>query len=394
MFDSTPLLAPDPILGLIKQFNEDKRPDKIDLGVGVYRNAKGFTPVLNAVKEAEKRVWETEDSKAYLGALGSLDFNRHLTKQVLGDSMSKPETIASIQAPGGCGALRLLSELIVRISPTAKVWVSDPTWDNHVPLIGEAGLELISYPYYDFETNEIKIDAMLEALSTAKQGDVVLLHGCCHNPSGADLTQSQWQQVLSLCHRQKLIPFIDLAYQGLGSSLESDAFGVRLATEIFDEVLVSISCSKNFGLYRERVGLAMVKCRSESTAHAVSSQLANIARGIYSMPPSHGAKVVATILESDFLSSLWIDELDAVQKRIKAMRTDLRSAFRAKLGDDRFAFIESQYGMFSFLGITPEQVRRLIDEFGVYMIDSSRINIAGLNEGNIDKFSTAVASVL
>jgi aspartate aminotransferase len=394
MFDSTPMLPADPILGLIQQYNNDKRPQKMDLGVGVYRNEKGLTPVLNAVKEAEKRILESEDSKAYLGALGCPDFNRLLREQVLGPSLANLQSITSIQTPGGCGALRLLAELIAKLSDEPRVWVSDPTWANHVPLIGEAGIELVTYPYYDFESRSINIEAMLEALSKAKAGDVVLLHGCCHNPSGADLTQPQWQQVLSLCHRQKLIPFIDLAYQGFGESLEEDAFGPRLAAEIFDDVLFSVSCSKNFGLYRERVGMAVVKCASANAAKAVSSQLASIARGIYSMPPSHGAKVVATILESDFLSALWADELNGMRNRIKHMRSGLRQALLSKVGDDRFRFIESQHGMFSFLGISEQQVQRLIDDHGIYMVDSSRINVAGLTENNLDAFASAVASVL
>ena len=391
MFNTLPQLPPDPILGLIAQFKSDPRPHKIDLGVGVYRDEQGQTPVLDAVKQAEQRLLNNETSKAYVGPLGSLQFNDLLAKLTLGETHSQLENVALVQTPGGCGALRVAAELIVRTSPKSRIWVSDPTWGNHVPLLGDAGVTLETYPYYDFATHSVRFDEMISALNAnARAGDFVLLHGCCHNPTGADLTQGQWQAVTDLCSKKGLIPFIDMAYQGFGFSLEEDAFGIRLMCDQLPEVLFVLSCSKNFGLYRERVGAVAVKSDAKAS---VSSHIATIVRGIYSMPPSHGASVVAEILADSVLRKCWEADVSVMRTRIQVMRKKLVDTVNTAGAEGRFNHIARQQGMFSFLGISPEQVNALAENHAVFMIGSSRISLAGLNDTNLPVFAQALLKI-
>lgn len=396
MFEQLTNLPSDPLLGLIEKYRNDPNPNKVDLGVGVYKDESGNTPVLEAVKAAEKTLLDNEQSKAYVGPAGNAQFNELMAQLVFGEEYSSlGARLTGLQTPGGCGALRVLAETLVVAKPKTKVWVSDPTWVNHMPLLGNAGVELDIYPYYDFSHSKLRFDDMISVLSDkAKEGDVLLLHGCCHNPCGADLDQDQWREVVSLCERLGLVPFIDMAYQGFGDDLEQDAFGLRLAAASLPELLLAVSCSKNFGLYRERVGAAFVVSESPIHAQAVDSHMKSITRGIYSMPPSHGASIVAEILGNAALADQWRAELSQMRLRIQSVRKGLSQDLSNKLGSSRFDFIPGEKGMFSFLGITPDQVEPLASNYGIYMAGSSRVNIAGLSSANIGYVSDSIAQVI
>ena len=397
MFEHLTALPPDPILRLLAEQRQDNNPQKIDLGVGVYKDAKGATPIMQAVDRAERILLETENTKTYVAPAGNAGFNSSMAKLLMGSDNPVLESgrLTVAQTPGGCGALRMAAEFLNLCKPGTRVWLSDPSWANHNPLLNSAGLETVEYPYYDYENCGIRFDAMMDKLeSEAKAGDVVLLHGCCHNPSGADLNQEQWQQVTELCLRKGLLPFIDIAYQGLGDGLDEDAYGVRLMAEKMPELVITASCSKNFGLYRERTGAVMLLSSNADNAAVAASRLFSIIRGCYSMPPSHGASVVDLILASDELTTVWQDELAAMRQRIHFLRGEVVSRFAAAGVDRDFGFIQRQSGMFSFLGITPEQVQRLKQDFSIYMVNSSRINVAGLSENNLDYFVSSVAQVL
>lgn len=384
MFEQLNSLPADPLLGLIEKVRNDSRAEKVDLGVGIYKNGEGLTPVLDCVKVAEQTILASEDSKAYVGPSGNAIFNTAMRKLVFGEhSNTLGDRLVGFQMPGGCGALRVLAETLVISKPACTVWVSDPTWVNHVPLLCSAGIELKTYPYYDFEHSSLRFADMLQSLEQASGGDVVLLHGCCHNPSGADLSKQQWDQVVELCQRKALVPFIDMAYQGFGDGIDDDAYGVRLAASKLPELLVAVSCSKNFGLYRERVGAAFVLAEHQSVAAKVDSHMKSITRGMYSMPPSHGASIVATILSSQSATQNWTHELHDMRSRISSLRVQLSEGLRNATGSSRFDFIEHQKGMFSFLGIDQAQVSALARDYGIYMADSSRINLAGLNANNM-----------
>ncbi|MGI9295277.1 MAG: aromatic amino acid transaminase, partial [Pseudomonadales bacterium] len=323
MFEDLQNLPEDPILGLMAAFRADPNPNKIDLGVGVYRNDAGATPVLRAVKEAERRLEASEDTKAYLPQMGDPTFNRTIVELLFGaDHVAVTEQrVRSVQTPGGCGALRIGAEVIKRSRPDARVWVSSPTWPNHIPLIGGTGLEFKEYPYYDRVAHRIDFNAMLSALEQAKANDVVLLHGCCHNPSGADLNPDQWREVAALAAHIGFTPFIDIAYQGLGQGLQEDALGIRWMTANLPELLVASSCSKNFGLYRERTGAIIFVAAQADQAERTQSQAAHAARQIYSMPPAHGALIAGAILESDELRASWEEELTEMRDRLNGMRS-------------------------------------------------------------------------
>lgn len=396
MFDSLSLLPPDPILGLMAKFRADPRPDKIDLGVGVYRDDAGNTPVLACVKEAEQRILQSEDSKAYVGPAGNLHFNRLIAELALGSDHPAltNQRLAVLQTPGGCGALRVAAEVILRANKSSCVWVSDPTWANHVPLLGNSGISLKHYPYYDYTGRQIKFAEMCEQLRRIPKGDYVLLHACCHNPCGADLSQEQWREVAEIARTTGFIPFVDMAYQGFGAGLDDDAYGLRLLAELLPEMVFTISCSKNFGLYRERVGAVCVVTPHEETANCVSTHLANIVRGIYSMPPSHGATIVEQILADEELRVSWQFDLNTMRQRILAMRSQLVDEMWKRGIEKRFDFITGENGMFSFLGLSPEQVNTLAVEHAVYMVDSSRINVAGLNKRNLNYFCDSLAAVI
>ena len=397
MFESLQVLPQDPILGLMAAYRKDDNPNKVDLGVGVYKTPQGDTPILESVKKAEQYRLENEATKSYIGGPGDAVFNTGMRKLALGEGHPAllANRVVSIQAPGGCGALRLGAELINRIRKGATIWMSNPTWANHVPLFGEAGLQIKEYPYYDRENCAVRFEEMAATLQNdARAGDVLLLHACCHNPCGADLNIGQWAAIAELCAGKGLIPFVDMAYQGFGAGLEGDAAGLRLVGGKVKEMLVSISCSKNFGLYRERIGMLMVIAETAHAAEAAGSQLINIARGIWSMPPAHGAAIVGAILSSDELTARWHGEVAEMRNRINGLRALAVEKLNAACSGADFGFIRKQFGMFSFLGITEQQVNRLKQEFSIYMVGSSRINVAGLNDGNIDYFAESVAKVL
>ena len=393
MFESLKQLPQDPILQLMQMFRDDTRPDKVDLGVGVYKDDAGNTPIMASVHEAERRLLEGETTKSYVGPAGAAGFNEAMARLILGDSNSliRDGRTSVIQTPGGCGALRMAAEFFRLCQPDTAVWVSTPTWANHMPLLGSAGLNIREYPYLNRETLTVDFPAMLETLEGAKAGDVVLLHGCCHNPSGADLAFDQWKAVTELIQRKGLLPFVDMAYQGLGEGLEEDAAGLRYLAGQVPEMVIAASCSKNFGLYRERTGALMLISATGAINTAATSQLLSVVRSHYSMPPAHGAAIVETILGDDALRAGWQSELGGMCERILRLRHAFADAL-APVGD--FGFIARQRGMFSFLGITPEQVRQLRQVHGIYMLESSRVNVAGLNDRVLPKVSSAIRSVM
>jgi len=396
MFQSLSALPADPILGLMTAHRADSNPLKIDLGVGVYKDERGATPVMAAVKDAEAILLNSQTTKTYIGPAGAADYNALVAELVLGESLATDlqQRRITFQTPGGCGGLRLAAEFIKRSKPDARILVSNPTWANHIPLLGEAGLQIEEYPYYDYSRHSIRFDEMMSSLSTAGPGDLVLLHGCCHNPCGADLDQTQWQAVRDIALKNGFTPFVDLAYQGLGDGIEEDGYGVRLLAESLPELVIVSSCSKNFGLYRERTGSLTVLCETTQSMQASASQIASIARAIYSMPPDHGAAVVATILADVALHDNWLQELAVVRNRINKLRSQLVNALKAKGVARDFSFIEKEKGMFSFLGISVDQVQTLIRDYSIYLVDSSRINIAGINDNNIDYLTDSLIKVL
>lgn len=396
MFASLDTLQPDPILGLMAEFRADPNLCKVDLGVGVYKDEHGTTPIMSAVKEAERKVLAEEQTKSYIGPAGVPEFNESIKELIFDKSHSALQSgrLATVLTPGGCGALRVGAELLMRSEPGARIWVGDPTWANHIPLLGNAGLKIEQYPYYDRANSRLKFDEMLTALEQTTEKDTVLLHGCCHNPSGADLSPEQWQSVTDLAERKGFMPFIDLAYQGLGLGLEEDAYGARLMAERLPELIVASSCSKNFGLYRERVGSLSVLGTSNTAASTALSHVNNIVRGMYSMPPSHGGAIVAEILRDPKLFASWQTELTSMQDRINDNRRLLVEKLRLAGVERDFSFIEGQRGMFSFLGISSEEIKRLKTEFAVYIVQSSRANVAGLSPDNIDYVVDALVQVL
>ena len=393
MFEALKQLPQDPILQLMQMFRDDTRPDKVDLGVGVYKDDAGNTPIMASVHEAERRLLEGETTKSYVGPAGAAGFNEAMARLILGNgnSLIRDGRTSVIQTPGGCGALRMAAEFFRLCQPDTTVWVSTPTWANHMPLLGGAGLNICEYPYLNRETLAVDFPAMLETLEGARAGDVVLLHGCCHNPSGADLTFEQWRAITQLIQRKRLLPFVDMAYQGLGEGLEEDAAGVRYLAGQVPEMVIAASCSKNFGLYRERTGALMLISATGVTNIAATSQLLSIVRSHYSMPPAHGAAIVETILGDDALRAVWQSELSGMCERILSLRHAFAEAL-APVGD--FGFIAQQRGMFSFLGITPEQVRQLRKEHGIYMLESSRMNVAGLNDRVLPRVASAIRRVM
>lgn len=393
MFETLQTASADAILGLIAEHRNDPRAEKIDLGVGVYRTEQGVTPVLDVVKRAEQGLIDTQNSKAYIGTAGAADFNAAMQSLTFGD-FGAEDRLVTIQTPGGSGSLRVAAGMILRASPDASIWVSEPTWANHVPLLAGAGLKLKPYPYYDTENHVIRIDAMLEVLRSAPQGDVVLLHACCHNPSGLDPSEDQWRAIADVVVERKLIPFIDMAYQGFANSLDADAFIVRHMADRIPEMIVSTSCSKNFGLYRDRVGTLSLLSADKSTRDVVNSQVNNLVRTIYSVPPDHGAAVVSLILNDVELRRDWETELTQMRERLKDMRVLLSDALQDVAPGRDFSHLVRATGMFCFLGVSAEEVARLKKDFGVYMVDSSRINVAGITADNVSYLATSIAATL
>lgn len=395
MLDVLPRLPDDPILGLAAACRADPSPHKVDLTVGIYMDEDGVCPVFGAVREAQAALLAEESSKAYLPPAGVPAFNTGMQRLVLGaDSAALEDSrVSSIQAPGGCGALRIGAEIAQAAAPGARVWVSDPSWPVHMPLLGSVGLAFETYRYYDAATRGVNFEGMLEDLKPAGRGDLVLLHGCCHNPCGADLSAAQWQTLGDRAEAQGFTPFIDIAYQGLGAGLEQDAAGLRHLAARLPEMIIAASCSKNMGLYRERTGCTIFLCKDAANAQAVLSQAKVAARRVYSMPPAHGALLAARVLTDAALTRRWEQELQRMCARINALRADLVDKLQAATGRD-FAFIRGEKGMFSFLGLSAAQVDTLRQQHSVYMLGSSRINVAGVNARNIDYLANAVAAVL
>jgi aspartate aminotransferase len=396
VFDKLKPLPADAIIGIMAMFRADPSERKIDLSVGVYQDDAGRTPILECVKQAEKQVLDAEDTKTYVAIAGNSGFNRGMEALLFGEAHPALTggRVATVQAPGGSGALSVAGHLINRAMPGARVSLSDPSWPNHLPLLRLAGLELEQYPYYDYDAHRVDFDAMASAVESMRAGDLVLIHGCCHNPCGADLTDDQWRALTEICSRNGVVPFIDFAYQGLSEGLDTDAYGVRLMAEHLPEVVVVASCSKNFGLYRERVGIASVVARNAEQRETAFSNLSNVARGLYSMPPDHGAAIVARVLHEPALRELWIEELDAMRERLNGLRRLFVDKLRERKPDRDFSFIADERGLFSFLGISKEQVVRLREEFHIYLVESSRINIAGINPANVDYVADSIAAVL
>ena len=393
MFETLQSAPADKIIALIGLYRADPRPGKIDLGVGVYKDRDGRTPVMRALREAEKRLLQGQDTKTYLGLPGDTGFNTAMVKLAFGPNADMTR-IRAAQAPGGSGALRLVAELLSRTRPGATVWLSDPTWPNHPPVMRGAGLMVRDYPYFDAASGAVRFDDMLATLGAAEPGDIVLLHGCCHNPTGANLDIAQWASVTDLVVERGLLPFVDIAYQGFGEGLDADAAGLRLLAAKVPEMVVASSCSKNFAVYRDRVGAAMILARDGAQADVAMSQMLAAARAMYSMPPDHGAAAVRMVLEDDGLRADWEAELEEMRLRMLRLRVQFADALRRQSNSDRFDFIASHRGMFSRLGLTEAQVERLRAEYGVYMVGDSRINVAGLPEDGMDDLAKAVVSVL
>ena len=377
----------DSLIALIGMVDADPRPEKIDVGVGVFRDGAGNTPILKVIKEAEQRLVDTQPTKAYLGSAGDKKFAELLRPILLGPHAGDAR-IVGLQTPGGCGALRLGFELLAQANPNARVFVGTPTWPNHPPIIRAVGLSQVDYPYYERGQGVIRFEDMIAALKDGEPGDIALLHGCCHNPTGADLDQDQWRAVAEAVVERGLVPLIDIAYQGFGRGLDEDAFGVRLMLDKCDEVIVAQSCDKNFSVYRDRVGSVWLKTASVDASANALSHLFKIAREMWSMPPDHGAAAVHIVLEDPELHERWLGELTAMRDRINSVRQRIAAA------DPRLAFIGRQFGMFSMLPLSPEQVLKLRVENAIYMADSGRFNVVGLSDDQIDRFTAAVVGAL
>ncbi len=391
MFDKLTQQPPDKILQLMQMFKEDPRTDKVDLGVGVYKDATGLTPIMRAVKSAEKKLWELEDTKSYTGLAGDAGYHDAMIDLMLSDAVER-EQVAAAATPGGTGAVRQALELIQMASPDATIWISAPTWPNHPSIIKYLGMPMAEYRYFDAETRAVDFSGMMTDLSQAKSGDVVLLHGCCHNPTGANLNASQWQEVADLLSSKGLIPFIDIAYQGFGDGLEADAYGVRHLAKTQTELLIAASCSKNFGIYRERAGCLMAVSRDSAKTKLNQSSLAFLNRQNFSFPPDHGTRLVTMVLTDPALRSEWETELEAVRNGMLGLRQQLATALQKRTGSDRFGFLADHRGMFSRLGATEDQVIRMREDHGIYMIGDSRMNIAGLNEATIPVLADAIVA--
>ena len=395
MFDSLPVLPPDSILGLAAACRADPNPDKVDLTLGVYMDETGLCPVFEAVQQAQQALVSEERTKVYMPPQGDLDYLNGIRSLVFAETglTTLGDRTSAVQTPGGCGAVRLGAEVLYAAAPEATVWVSDPTWPVHIPLMGSVGLQFKSYRYYSSDMKGLDFEAMLADLESAKPGDVVLLHGCCHNPSGVDPTLEQWCVLADLMSERQLLPMIDFAYQGMGAGLDQDAAGIRAVLERVPEMIIAVSSSKNIGLYRERAGAVVFVGGDARAAEAMASQAVSAARRVYSMPPAHGALLAGRVLSSAQLRSSWEAELGQICERINGLRGQFQEALTTATGRD-FGFIGTEHGMFSFLGLSVEQAQRLREEQSVSMLDSSRINIAGLNANNLGRVVEAVASVL
>ena len=396
MFEHIKAAPADPILGLGEAFKSETRKNKINLGIGVYKDAQGTTPIMRAVKEAEKRLFDKEKTKNYLTIDGIADYNERTKELLFGkdSEVIQSNRARTVQSLGGTGALRIAAEFIKRQTKAQNVWISTPTWPNHNAIAKAVGIQDKPYRYYDAAKHGLDWDGMIEDLSQAQKGDIVLLHGCCHNPTGIDPTPEQWETLAKLSAEKGWLPLFDFAYQGFGNGLEEDAYGLRVFLKHNTELLIASSYSKNFGMYNERVGAFTLVAEDEATAARAHSQVKTIIRTLYSNPASHGANTIALVLKNDDLKAQWIAELDEMRGRIKAMRQKFVELLKAKGATQDFDFIIEQNGMFSFSGLTPEQVDRLKNEFAIYAVRSGRINVAGITDDNIDYLCESIVKVL
>ncbi len=391
MFETLTPQPPDGILGLVAAYRADPRPDKIDLGVGVYKNADGVTPIMGAVKKAEQMLWGSEATKAYTALAGDPAYLDAMTGLVLGGAVARGQ-VSALATPGGTGALRQGFELVKMAKPDARFWISDPTWPNHPTMLAHLGIEVCKYRYFDAETRAVSFDAMMADLAGIGPGDVVLVHGCCHNPTGANLNPGQWQDLIAHLQATGAVPLVDIAYQGFGDGLDEDGAATRALASALPETIIAASCSKNFGIYRERAGILMV-VTGEDRKSVTQGILGYLNRQNYSFPPDHGARLVSMILTDDALRADWTSELEAVRLSMLDLRRTLADALRDATGSDRFGFLAEHRGMFSRLGIAPEKVATLKEDHGIYMVGDSRINIAGLNKATIQILAKAIIDV-
>jgi len=396
MFEQVVAAPADPILGLTEEFKKDSRTQKINLGVGIYKDESGQTPVLATVKKAEAALLENEKTKSYLTIEGTAEYGLAVQKLLFGSNSDivRNKLAKTAQAPGGTGALRLAGEFIKRHLPSTKIWISNPTWANHNGVFKAAGLETVPYSYYDAETKNKDFEAMVADLNNAVEGDVVLFHGCCHNPTGIDPTAAEWKILAKLVADKKLLPLFDFAYQGFAKGVEEDAQGLRIFTQYNTEILVASSFSKNFGLYNERVGAFTLVSEMESTATSAFSQVKAIIRSIYSNPPAHGAAVVTYVLNDAALRAEWENEVTVMRDRIKEMRDLFVTTLKAEGVTRDFGFIAHQNGMFSFSGLTKAQVTQLKEEYAIYIVGSGRISVAGMTKSNMIPLCKAIAAIL
>lgn len=392
MFETLKPQPADKILALVQKFKEDPRPQKIDLGVGVYKNAEGVTPVMRAVKAAEHQLWQDETTKSYVGLTGDPAFSDGMIQMVLGDAVPR-DAVAAAATPGGTGAVRQAFELARLANPDVRVFVSNPTWPNHVSMLRYLGIEMVPYRYFDAATCGVDFEGMTADLAQAKAGDVVLLHGCCHNPTGANLNTAQWQSVVDLLAKSGATPMIDIAYQGFGDGLEEDAAATRLIAASLPETIIAASCSKNFGIYRERTGLLMAISQDVSKQLVTQGTLAYLNRQNFSFPPDHGARLVTIVLNDPALCADWKAELEQVRLGMLDLRQSLATELQSRAGSDRFGFLAQHRGMFSRLGTTPDMVERLRVEHAIYMVGDSRMNIAGLNATSVPILAQAIVDV-
>ncbi|EKA4520806.1 aspartate/tyrosine/aromatic aminotransferase [Vibrio cholerae] len=392
MFTHLPAPVLDPILSLSVAFRNDPRPQKVDLGIGVYKNSLGETPIMRAVALAQDKVVASQKTKSYVGLAGCEEFNQSIMQLVLGSTLDVERTIA-IQTPGASGALRMLGDLMRVAQPDTTVWITDPSYVNHKPVMEAAGLKVRYYRYFSRETKMVDTEQMLADLAQAGMKDVVLLHGCCHNPTGADIDFSAWQAITELAQKNGFIPFVDIAYQGFGDGLEQDAQGLRYMAERMEEMLITTSCSKNFGLYRERTGAAIVIGKNQQEVTNARGKMLTLARSTYTMPPDHGAALVKTVLRDEQLTAIWKQELSEMQQRLLTLRKNLCNELRNQHNTRQFDFIESHRGMFTVLGFSAEQMGRLREEFAIYGVADGRINIAGLTEKDIPYVANAIIHV-
>ena len=389
MFETLKAQPADKILALMQMFKEDPRADKIDLGVGVYKDATGLTPVMHAIKDAEKLLWEQETTKTYVALAGDPAFSDAMIKLVLSDAVSRSH-VAAVATPGGTGAVRQAFELVKMANPDVRVFVSDPTWPNHLSILKHLDIPVVSYRYFDAETRGVDFDGMMTDLAGAKAGDVILLHGCCHNPTGANLNITQWGEVIALLQSSGATPMIDIAYQGFGDGLDEDAEATRLVASSVPETIIAASCSKNFGIYRERTGLLMVVSQ-DAGAHTMNQgTLAYLNRQNFSFPPDHGARLVTMVLNDPKLHADWVKELEDVRLSMLGLRQSLADELQRLSGSDRFGFLAQHRGMFSRLGTSPDKVELLRERHGIYMVGDSRLNIAGLNTKTIPILAAAI----